>query len=818
MSRSGSSSEKRYIEVALPLPLFQTFTYSIEGEPPPEGTRVVVPFRRDEHIGWVVGVTDDPGPHRIRSILDRLDRAPSLRPDILELARWMAEYYLAPLGLVLRTVLPSVLSDSSSHLVRPLSDAVPTDLTARQAKVWDALRAAPAPLRASTLRKRLGLGSIWPEIRALSARELVHHELVPPADATPRRQRVLRIVEWVESLGALDELFARSPKQRELYEHLQASGGAQPLADALRSVGTSASVARGLSDKGLVSADEEEVVRDPFQAEPPPPPRDIVPTDRQRAVIAAILGTREEAQPTPVLLHGVTGSGKTLVYIELLRRIVVDEGRGAIVLVPEISLTPQTVSRFRSHFGDRVAVLHSALSEGERFDAWRQLAAGTRRIVVGARSAIFAPIENLGAIIVDEEHEGSYKQSEAPRYHARDIAVLRARATGAVCVLGSATPSLESWRNAEVGKYRKVDLPDRVGGGTLPEIRVVDRREESARAEGSAGRVLSPELADAMGARLRRGEQVVLLLNRRGYANFVQCYACGHVPVSPDCSVSLTYHRLRKKLVCHYSGYEEPVPRQCAKCGSTDLSFRGSGTEQVEQVVAETFPSARIARMDVDTTSGKWSHHEILGRVERGEVDVLLGTQMIAKGLDFPNVTLVGVVNADVGLHLPDFRASERVFQLLSQVAGRAGRGEKAGEVVIQTRVPESNAIRYAAAHDMAGFARGELKEREALSYPPHTRIVNVILSSPDPDLAARGAEAAARWAGRAARGYSDVERVGPAPSPIERLHGRYRWHFFLRSPSSGALGRLGWSLLREFTPPPGDLRIVLDRDPVSLL
>jgi primosomal protein N' (replication factor Y) len=528
----------------------------------------------------------------------------------------------------------------------------------------------------------------------------------------------------------------------------------------------------------------------------------------------------DEDDPAPFLLQGITGSGKTLVYIELLREVLA-RGRNAIVLVPEISLTPQTVSRFRAHFGDEVAVLHSGLSAGERYDAWRSLRRGERRVAVGARSALFAPLGKVGAIVVDEEHDGSYKQSDAPRYHARDLAVVRARAHGAVCVLGSATPSLESWHNSRKGKFRRLLLPERVGGGRLPEVHVVDLRRSRKGASGAPARpgrgagVLSEELVDAVDQRLARNEQVILLLNRRGYSAFVQCRECGEVEQCENCSISLTYHRTTQRIVCHHCRHEAPAPQRCPRCGSKDLSFRGLGTEQVERVTAETFPTARLARMDVDTTSGKWAHQRILDRVERGEIDILLGTQMIAKGLDFPRVTLVGAVNADVGMHLPDFRASERTFQLLSQVAGRAGRSALGGEVFIQTSMPEHYAIRAAVAHDFEAFAARELAERERPSYPPHVRMINAVLSSPDQSLVVRAAEEAARWV-RPALG--PVELVGPAPAPIERLHNRWRWHFLLRSPSHRALGRVARLLAEELTLPAGDVRLALDRDPVALL
>jgi len=592
--------------------------------------------------------------------------------------------------------------------------------------------------------------------------------------------------------------------------------------------GFSRGVIKGLESKQLVGIFDEEQLRDPFANTPVTKPPVLIPTKDQRNVIDALISALDEDVPIPFLLQGITGSGKTLVYIELLREAL-DRGQSAIVLVPEIALTPQTVSRFRAQFDDQVAVLHSGLSDGERYDAWRSLNTGQRRIAVGARSALFAPLSNLGVIVVDEEHDGSYKQSEAPRYLARDLAVVRARQTGAVCVLGSATPSLESWNNARTGKFRHLQLMKRVGGARLPEVRVVDLRvkkrgsDEVSRINERGSGVLSSELVSAVDARLERAEQVILLLNRRGYSSFIQCRECGEVEQCLNCSISLTYHRAARRMVCHHCRYDAPAPDRCLRCGSVDLSYRGLGTEQVERVTVETFPSARIARMDVDTTSGKWAHQRILDRVAKGDVDILLGTQMIAKGLDFPRVTLVGVVNADVGIHLPDFRASERTFQLLSQVAGRAGRGKLGGEVLIQTSLPDHYAIQAAVAHDFRAFAERESSARKTPRYPPHLRMVNVILSSPDQRAAAKSAEAGAEWVRRWLRRKNaeesrGVELVGPAPAPIERLHGRWRWHFFLRSTSPGAIGGVVRALIDGFKVPGSDVRLAVDRDPVALL
>jgi len=838
------------VDVALPLPIPRVFTYRVEEDGLAAGTRVLVPFRGRRLIGWVTGPGAEPvEPVRVRAVSAVLDREPTVPPDLLRLCRWVADYYAAPLGQVLRAALPTLLSDTRR-----------------------------------------------PE---------------PPV----RTRRILRLTRELPSLQERDELFGRARRQRACYEAVEGLGGSAEVAHLTGQLGFSLAVLHGLVARGVAEITEHEVERDPFADVPaPPPPRfELTPAQRRArdalvAAAAAAAGKGGEApgggtEPDlrPFLLLGVTGSGKTLVYIELLREVVERQGRGAIVLVPEIALTPQTVARFRSHFGDRVAVLHSALSDGERFDAWRALRSGAKRIVVGARSSVFAPVQDLGAIIVDEEHEGTYKQSdEAPRYHAREVAIMRAQMSGAVCVLGSATPSLESWHNAQTGKFRLLELPERVEGRPLPPVRVIDMRgrpgpspapgegggvsapppreaggtasplhlpgegggastpllhrpgEGGGTSGGGApatsphlpgggvpapvphlpgggtsggGRrqeVLAPELVEAIRLRLERGEQVILLLNRRGYATFIQCRDCGNVWRCRQCNVTLTYHRARRRLVCHYCFHEEPPPITCDRCASGDLSFRGIGTEQVERAVIETFPTARVARMDVDTTSGKWSHHEILDRVGRREIDILLGTQMIAKGLDFPGVTLVGVVNADVGLNLPDFRATERTFQLLTQVAGRAGRGPAGGEVLIQTSLPNHYAIRAALAHDYKGFAARELEERRQPRYPPHCRLANVVISGTDEIAVQEEADRAAEWARafirREARG--EVEVTGPAPCPIDRIRGRWRWHFLLRSPRAEPIGRTCRALHERYTVRPGgaQLRMALDRDPVALL
>ena len=819
-----------HVEVALPLPLYRTFVYRLVGGPlPSSGTRVLVPFRRSEAIGWVVGPGDPAGIRGIRDVLDVLEREPSVPEELIRLARWMSRYYVAPLGLTLKSMLPALLSDRTTEVIR-LTEAGESALGAvarggvpdRDAELLRHLKGAGGRATAHALGRALGRGSPWPRIRRLGAAGLIEHLTTPPRQVRAMTRKFVRLRRWIPDLATREELFHGSPRQRECFEILEASGGVHDLAGLQKEAGFSRSVIRGLCDKELVRIEDVEVLRDPFRGKEPEEPVDHVPSEAQRLAVNALCAGLDDTARLPFLLHGVTGSGKTLVYIHLLRKVVEERGGGAVVLVPEISLTPQTVRRFRSWFRDDVAVLHSRLSSGERYDQWRQIRAGKKRIVVGARSALFAPIRRLGAIIVDEEHESSYKQSDAPRYHARDVAVVRARLAGAVCVLGSATPSLESWHNARVGKFATLTLPERIGGRPMPAVEVVDPGR-SGHGRVSAGRgsgLLSPRLVAAVRDRLDRGEQTILLLNRRGYASFIQCGACGAVRECVHCSVSMTFHRTRNRLLCHHCRHEEPVPRRCAACDSAELRYRGHGTEQVERVVIETFPGARIARMDVDTTSGRGSHGEILERVRRGEVDLLLGTQMIAKGLDFHRVTLVGVVNADIGIHLPDFRASERAFQLLSQVAGRAGRGSLGGEAIIQSSVSGHYAIQAALRHDVAGFAERELEERKRPPYPPHLRLVNVVVSSLDAEAAAAGVDSAVGWVrnhlGPAPSAGPEI--VGPAPCPIERLQGRWRWHFFLRGGGVRAVTDLLHRFLAEHRSSGGDLRILVDRDPVSLL
>ncbi len=605
--------------------------------------------------------------------------------------------------------------------------------------------------------------------------------------------------------------FRRAPKQRLLYELLEVRGGRAVVADLLAAAGVTEAPLKALATGGLVQLGLAETTRDPFANLPHSPPPPHMTTDQRDAL------TWLEAVPPgeSALLFGVTGSGKTLVYLERIRELIA-AGRGAIILVPEIALTPQTVSRVRAVFGDDVAVLHSALSDGERADAWRALRRGERRVAVGARSAVFAPVQNLGVIVLDEEHETSYKNGETPRYHARTVAAMRARLEGATLILGSATPSLESWAGL-AHRGRIVRLPERIAARPMPPVDVIDLRV-APQVRGVSGLPWSQQLDDGITAALARHEQVLLLLNRRGWAAFVQCRDCGEVVNCPRCSISLTVHRQPAELRCHYCDHRQAIPARCPVCGGEAARPLGAGTQQLEELAAARFPEARLARMDLDTTSGKWAHHRILDRVERGDVDILLGTQMIAKGIDFPNVTLVGVVDADTALHLPDFRASERTFQLIAQVAGRTGRGPKGGRVLVQTRQPTHPALEFAARHDAEGFLEAELIARQSPPYPPHVAIANIIISGPDRATVSRRALEVAEWCGRVvAHNALPLSVLGPAPCPIARIKDRWRDHLILKGPPQ-ELGRWVRAAAPQLAAGRGDVRVAVDRDPVSLL
>ncbi|HEY5793130.1 MAG TPA: primosomal protein N' [Chthoniobacterales bacterium] len=705
------------------------------------GSRVRVPVRQRLLLGTVVELRDSSDARGLREIHEALSDRAMIRPVILEMVRWMADYYCCSAEAASRTVLPQVV---------------------REAQI------GPRELNA-----------VEP------AREISDEEL--------------------------EKMEVRSPRRVELLRRVRAAGAPVRVQELLRETGASSAVVQALVRGGWLKLRTVQLGRDPHGGEVFLGTEALALTAQQRAALEAV-----SAASRPVLLHGVTGSGKTEIYLQAIERTLA-QGKQALVLVPEISLTPQTVERFKSRFSSfqkEVAVMHSHLSEGERYDEWHKIHHGQARIVIGARSAVFAPLERLGLIVVDEEHEPSYKQEEAPKYHARDLAVLRAKLEGCAIVLGSATPSLESYHNARMGKYELVRLTERIDGRKLPIIRVLDMRVQRRRL-GNAESLLAAPLCQAIEERLAKREQTILFLNRRGYSTSLLCGECGHVCECPNCSIALTFHRDTEKVACHICGHVAVAPHRCPECQTPGIRYAGAGTQKVEESVRKLFPKARIARMDADTMTRKDAYRETLGAFRAGQIDLLVGTQMIAKGLDFPNVTLVGIINADLSLHLPDFRAGERTFQLLVQVAGRAGRGEMEGEVYVQTHTPFSPSIQFARQHDYEGFWEQEADFRQRFGYPPFERLLLLTVRSEKRELAEFTAQTLGR---RLAEKLPEGMRLGePVPAPLEKAKGAYRFHLSLRGASALKLSRHARSVLDALTLP-AEVFISPDVDPQNLL
>ena len=716
------------------------------------GSLVRVPVGRAMRLGVIgaVGPPSDFPVERLRPVAEVIYTFPALTADLLLLARWMAGYYAAPMDSVIEAMIPAAVR------------------------------------------------------RGVRIKE----------------QRFLRVAAALSRDDAA-LLERKAPAQARLYAFLEGRPGPQAKGLALERSGASAASARALVDRGVLREDAARVERTSYTddlahgelvaAQP------HALNDEQGAAVAALAASLASGRFGVTLLHGITGSGKTEVYLRAIQAAL-ESGGGVIMLVPEVALTPQTVARLRSRLeaiapGHRCVVWHSHLGEGERLDGWLALASGEVRVAVGARSAVFAPVRNLRLIVVDEEHEPAYKQDESPRYHGRDVAVMRAQLCSAHCLLGSATPSLESHANALAGRYGLVRLTKRVDNRSLPSFTIVDMRVEVARQRGATA--LSRPLADAMQARLERREQTILFINRRGYSSSMQCRKCGNVEECPHCSVSMTYHRTDETLRCHLCGEERPAPVRCPSCGAPDIRWRGLGTQRVEEAVRRVLPRARIERMDSDTMGRKNRFREILGDFRGGKIDVLVGTQMIGKGLDFPNVTLVGLVDADLSMHIPDFRANERTFQLLVQVAGRAGRGDRAGEVVVQSFNPQAEAIQFARHADFTGFAAAELEVRRRFGYPPQRHLIRHLLRGRNPDKLRFAAEQFAKRVRDSLGARAEVR--GPAPAPIEKIRDEYRWQvwYFVGSVTK-VIGEL--SGLRDAFEWPDGITQILDVDPMNLV
>ncbi len=735
------------VKVAIDLALDRLFTYAV-----PEalekklaiGQLLLVPFGHREVRGFALEIEDDP----------------SATSNTQTLKHSNTSFVLKPVKAIV---------DETPFFTATLLKLV------RQISAYTA-----APLE-SVLHAALPAAVLKPGMRA---RELIFVEPVVPSPSPA--PTLTKHQQWlVDQVVRLD------------------GGWLQPLCRELK---TTAATLRALAAKGLLVVEPRQKRRDPLSGRRVLPSKPLPLNDEQARALAVMTQPLSDGGGT-ILLHGITGSGKTEVYLQAIAAELAAD-RGAIVMVPEIALTPQTVQRFVSRFGNRIAVLHSALSDGERYDEWHRIRSGEARVVIGPRSAVFAPVQRLGLIVVDEEHETSYKQDETPRYHARDVAVLRGALEGARVVLGSATPSLESWMNVHRGKYTLASMTRRAGAGTLPHVLLVDMDQAANR-----GKIFSQELLEAIKVRLERSEQTILFLNRRGYSRSVTCASCQHVLTCPDCSVPYTYHQADNCCRCHICGGWIPVPRVCPECKSPELTYRGIGTQRAEAALKACFKGARVLRMDADSTSRRHSHDDILGAFRRHEADILLGTQMIAKGLDFPNVTLVGVLNADSSLNMPDFRAAERTYQLLSQVAGRAGRAELPGDAIIQTYDVTSSAIQAAAKGDYAAFAAEELAERKACGFPPFCHLAAINLRSKEPKLVAD-------WSDMMAKSLMKVPGllVGEAvPSALEKAEGWYRWQILLRAPKASTIVK-AWRWINVARPAPAALRLVLDVDAYSLM
>jgi primosomal protein N' (replication factor Y) (superfamily II helicase) len=716
------------------------------------GSLVRMPILRELRLGVVgeIGSPRDFPPEKLRSIVEVVYPFPALAPDLLGLARWMSVYYASPMDAVIEAMIPAAVRRG-------------------------------AGIRTSTL--------------------------VSLAVAIPP-----------EEMAKLEK---RAPQQARLAAFLSRQMAPQPKGLVLRRLGVPPAAAAALVKKGFLREDTRRVVREAYEDEWTAgeivPPRPVELNPEQREAASSLEAGMGGGGFGVSLLHGVTGSGKTEVYFHAME-CALRAGRGVVYLVPEVALTPQTVSRLRARLaavapGLKCIVWHSHLSDGERLDGWLALATGEARVVVGARSAVFAPVRDLGLVIVDEEHEPAYKQDESPRYQGRDVAVMRAKIAGARCVLGSATPSLESFLNASAGKYGLLRLRRRVDGRKLPHMTIVDMRLETARQREFSA--LSRPLVDAMQARFERREQTILFINRRGYASSMLCRRCGRVEECEHCSVTMTYHRVDETLRCHLCGAQRPAPVRCAGCGAPDVRWRGLGTQRVEEATRRVLPRARIVRIDTDTMARKNRFREILTDFRLGKIDVLVGTQMIGKGLDFPNVTLVGLVDADLSMHVPDFRANERTFQLLVQVAGRAGRGDRSGDVVVQTFTPQAGPVQFSRHADYDGFAEAELALRREFRYPPYRHLIHHLLRGPNP-------EKLRFFAGQWAKSVKEelgarLEVRGPAPSPVEKIKDQYRWQLWYFTDSvTRTIGDL--SLLRERFAWPDDLVQVLDVDPANLV
>ena len=817
-----------YVEVSLPLPITQHFFYRLPEEPskPMEpGQRVLVPLGNRKVTGYVLRTfrrlpPDFPPTAELKPILEVLDESSLISPGLFELSRWVADYYFASLGEVLKACLPPrinprieqrfSLTASGERLLKQTKNSA--EISQRKRQILELL-ARHSELDRRSLERLAQHRVSGAELEALGTASWIRIEQAPLGTVVAAKKQWFLSLhpDWEKALPG-----ARlTDNQRALISHLQSVGGPVRLAGVRKLFSASRPALERLEQRQLVRLSRDEVARDPLGgSDPAGRSQPKVLSQQQQRALEALIPALNAKRFSAVLLHGVTGSGKTEVYLRLIEHTL-RSGKTALVMMPEIALTPGVAQEFRARLGNTVAILHSGLSDGERHDEWWRIKRGDARVVIGTRSAVFAPLQNPGLVVVDEEHDPSYKQQESPRYHGRDTAIVRGKKAEAVVVLGSATPSVETFHHSREGKYGYLRMASRIHSRPLPETRLVDMREDFKTTNRRSP--LSVELGEAIGDRLARQEQVLILLNRRGYAAHVLCRSCGENVQCRFCSIAMAYHKSRKALVCHYCDYSQQVPRQCPACHGRHLYLMGEGTERVEGLLKESFPEARVDRLDRDAARRKNAHRQILGRFRQRKTDILTGTQMISKGHDFPFVTLVGVVSADHSLSFPDFRAAERTFQLLSQVSGRAGRGELPGEVLIQSYCPEHYCFRFVTSHDYQGFYEKEIQFRKFMHYPPFTALALVLVR--DKNLAA-----ASRTIGRFAELLQGARApktriLGPTQSPLARIRSEHRFQLLIKSGSRSQLQSLLRKTLRQAQTHGLDLRrIHIDIDPVDLM
>ena len=833
-----------FAEVAVPVHVRQTFTYRLPGDMAQRarpGCRVIVSFGKKLLTGFVVALhpvlPDGIDESDVKEIEELVDESPIITPDILQLTKWMADYYYAPWGECLRTALPAGATVASEQVLT-ITEAGRAALAQTSGGFgWSPsklhaleLVATEGYIGSRELERHLSISHASTLIRQLERAGFVRvAERIAESRLRPKVQNAVRLTARAFNGHGPDAEPDASPgrspgktkekpitqAQQRVIETLEEAGEALALGDLLETAAVSSSVIRTLEKRGLIEVFAREVRRDPLAHIRQEELALVTLNDDQQRALDSIVAHIDKHEYATFLVHGVTGSGKTEIYIRAMREAT-RRGLSALMLVPEIALTPVFSRRLRAIFGDAVAILHSSLSEGERNDEWRRIKDGEARVVIGTRSAVFAPLESLGIIVVDEEHETSYKQDETPRYSGRDTAIMRALGAHAVVVLGSATPSLESFHNASTGKYEYIRLDSRYGNRALAEVQTVDMREVFKR----HGKMVtfSEELKTAIAETFARGEQVMILLNRRGYSSFAMCRSCGDRIHCPNCDVTLTYHRYNQSLQCHYCNYIRPAPRVCPVCDGQYVQYVGEGTEQLEAKLRELFPDKSIARVDRDTTRRRGSLEHLLMEFAAGSIDMIVGTQMIAKGHDFHNVTLVGVISVDAGLSLPDFRAAERTFQLLTQVAGRAGRGDRPGRVVIQTYHPEHYSLVCAKAQDYDEFYKREISFRRSMQYPPFSALINICVRDKELDRANNTSADLAKELREAARD-SSLRILGPAPAPISRIKGEHRIQILIKARSrKRAREVLDVAMAKVLARGVNPRSISIEVDPISLM